>query len=179
MEPVEWRGSYIETSRYWNVTTARDDRHLVCIAVTNCTASSTVLSRRWSTAMGLDLSASTVRCSLLRARLVARMPLRRLPLSTDHQCPRLQWAREHHHWHVEWWNVVLSDKSHFNMSYNDGRICVQCYAGERKLRACILQQHREPTPSVMIWGEIGNNMRSHLLRIEGNLNSNRYIREVL
>ena len=40
-------------------------------------------------------------------------------------------------------------------------------------------KHRGPTPSVMFWGAIGYNMRSHLLRIEGNLNSNHYIREVL
>ena len=31
----------------------------------------------------------------------------------------------------------------------------------------------------MVWGTIGYNMRSLLLRIESNLNSNRYIREVL
>ena len=35
-----------------NVTTARDDRHLVRMAVTDRTASSTMLSRRWSTATG-------------------------------------------------------------------------------------------------------------------------------
>ncbi|KAJ4425637.1 hypothetical protein ANN_27833 [Periplaneta americana] len=61
VEPVDRKGSYAETSRYWthNVTTARDDRHLVLMAVTDRTASSTVLSRCWSTAMGVDLSAST------------------------------------------------------------------------------------------------------------------------
>ena len=53
------------------------------------------------------------------------------------------------------------------------------YAGERNLRACILQQHRGPMPRVMVWGAIGFNMRSCLLRIEGNLNSSRYMREVL
>ena len=66
------------------------------------------------------------------------------------------------------------------MFYNDGRIYFRRYAGERNLRACILQQHRGPMPSsVMVWGTIGYNMRSRLLRIEGNLNSNRYIRQVL
>ena len=65
------------------------------------------------------------------------------------------------------------------MSYNDGHIRVQCYAGERNLRACILQRLREPTPSAMVWGAIGYNMWSRLVRIESNLNSNRYIREVL
>ena len=34
-------------------------------------------------------------------------------------------------------------------------------------------------PSVMVWGTIGYNMRSRVLRIEGNLNSNCYIMEVL
>ena len=143
------------------------------------TASSTVLSRRWSTATGLDLSVSTVHCRLLRAGLVAHMPLHRLPLSRDHQCLRLQWAHERRHWRAEWQNEVFLDKSRFNMSYNDERICVRCYAGKRNLRACILQWHREPTPSVMVWGAIGYNMRPRFLRIEGNLNRNRYIREVL
>ena len=105
-----------------NVTTARDDRHLVRMTVTDRTASSTVLS-------SLDLSASTFRHRLLRAGLVARMPLRRLPLSRDHQRFRRQWARERRHWRAEWRNVVFSDKSPFNTSYNVGRIRVRRYAG--------------------------------------------------
>ena len=100
-----------------NVTTARDDRHLVRMAVTDRTVSSTMLSRRWSTATDLDLSVSTVRHCLLSAGLVACMPLRRLPLSRDHQCLRLQWAHKRRHWRAEWQNVVFLDESHFNMSY--------------------------------------------------------------
>ena len=65
------------------------------------------------------------------------------------------------------------------MSYNDGRIRVRRYAGKHNLRARILHRHRGPTPSVMVWSTIGYNMLSRLLRIEGNLNSNRYDREVL
>ena len=135
------------------------------MAGTDRTASCTVLSRRWSTAAGLDLSASTVRRRLLRTGLVARMSLRRLQLSRDHQRLRLQWARERRHWRAEWRNEVFSDESHFNMSYNEGRIGVRRYAGERNLRAFILQRHRGPTPSVMVWGAIGYNIRSRLLRI--------------
>ena len=76
----------------------------VRMALTDRTASSTGLSLRWSSAMGLalDLSASTVRCRLLRAGLVARMPLRRLPLSREHQRRlRVQWAHELRHWRAE------------------------------------------------------------------------------
>ena len=146
-----------------NVTTARDDRHLVRMDVTDRTASSTVLSRCWSTTTCLDLDASTVRRRLLRAGLVARMPLRRLPLPRDHQWLRMQWARERRHWRAEWRDVVFSDDSRCNMSNNDGRIRVLRYTGERNLRACILQRHRGPTPSVMVWGAIGYSMRSRLL----------------
>ena len=110
------------------------------MAIMDHTASSTVLSRRWITATGLDLSTSTVRRRLLRAGLVAHMPLHQLPFSRDHQCLRLQWAHERHHWHAEWRNVVFLDESHYNMSYNDGHIHVRLYAGECDLRACILQR---------------------------------------
>ena len=123
-----------------NMTTAQDNHHLVHMAVTDRTTSSTVSSRRWSTATGLDLSASTVHRRLLRAGQVARMPLRRLPLSRDHQHLRLQGARKRRHWHAEWRNVVFSDESRFNMSYNDGRIRVRRYAGEHNLRDCILER---------------------------------------
>ena len=161
------------------MTTARDDRHLVHMVVADRTASSTVLSRCWSTATGLDLSASTAPRRILRAGLVTRLPLRRLPLPSDQQRLRLQWAREHSHWRTDWRNVVFSDESRFRISYNFGRKRVRRYAGECNLRACNLQRHRGPTSCVMIWGAIGYNMDSRLLCIEGNLNSNRYIREGL
>ena len=76
-----------------NMTTAQNDHHLVHMAVTDRTTSSTVSSRRWSTATGLDLPVSTVRRRLLKPGLVACMPLRWLPLSRDHQHLRLQWER--------------------------------------------------------------------------------------
>ena len=95
----------------------------------------------------------------------------------DHQLLRLQWARKRRHWRAEWRNVMFSDESRFNMSYNDGRIRVRRYAGERNHSSATY--NRGPTPSVMVWGAIGYNMHSRLLRIEGNVNSSRYIRQVL
>ena len=142
-------------------------------------SASTVLSLCWCTATGLDLSASTVHRRLLRTGLVARIPLCQLPLSIDHQCLRLPQAHEHHHWQAEWRNIVFLEESHFSMSYSDDCIHGQRYARESSLWVCILQGHRGPTPSVMVWGAIGYSMWSHVLHIEGNLNSNRYIREVL
>ncbi|KAJ8888270.1 hypothetical protein PR048_007757 [Dryococelus australis] len=84
-----------------NMTTARDDRHISLIVVTQSTASSTVLARHWSTALRVDLYASTVRRRELRAELVARISLRRLPLSRNHKRLRLQCARERRRWRAD------------------------------------------------------------------------------
>ncbi|GFY09331.1 transposable element Tc1 transposase [Trichonephila clavipes] len=57
---------------------------------------------------------------------------------------------------------------------HDGRIRV-----ERCLLECVIKRHSGLTFGVMVWGAISYHGRSSLLRIEGNLNSNRYVREVL
>ncbi|KAJ8896994.1 hypothetical protein PR048_002340 [Dryococelus australis] len=57
--------------------------------------------------------------------------------------------------------------------------CRELYRSDRCMAACIVERYSRQTPSVMVWGDIGYNMRSRLLSIEGNLNSNRYIKQVL
>ena len=120
-----------------NVTTAQDDPHVVRMATTDCI----VLSPRWNTAMGVELSASKGHHQLLIDGLVVRLSLRRLPLSINHQILRIQWARERRHWRSEWQNLVFSDKPRFKLPYNCGRICVRRYRCELHLRTCLVEQH--------------------------------------
>ena len=98
--------------------------HLVATAVTERTVSYTMLSRRWSSATGVELSAWTVGRGLLRAGLVARLPLRLLPLSRNNQCIRLHLPRGCRHWHPEWQNVMFADEFRFNLPYHDGMMTV-------------------------------------------------------
>ena len=151
MKPVERWGLYAETSRY--CPHCRDGPYSIIHSVESML----------EYCNGFGPVCFNTHRHLLRAGLVARMPLHRLPLSRDHQCLRLQWTE----WRAEWQNVIFSDESRFNISYNDGHIHVWRYTAERNLRACILQQHRGPTPSVMVWDVIGYNMWSRLLHIEG------------
>ncbi|GFU63773.1 hypothetical protein TNCV_3321701 [Trichonephila clavipes] len=62
---------------------------------------------------------------------------------------------------------------------HDSRISGKRYAGERCLPECVIERHSDLTPGVMVWGVISYYGRSNLLRIEGNLNSNRYVHEEL
>ncbi|GFX84300.1 transposable element Tcb1 transposase [Trichonephila clavipes] len=63
--------------------------------------------------------------------------------------------------------------------YQDSRIYVWRHRGERTLAVCIPHRHTGLSPGVMTWVAIGYTSRSPLVRIEGTLNSTRYIFGVL
>ncbi|GFW33518.1 transposable element Tcb2 transposase [Trichonephila clavipes] len=65
---------------------------------------------RWSTATGVQMSASSVRQRLLLRGSRAREPLYRIPLTANHRCLRQQRAREHRAWQANWHQVVFSDE---------------------------------------------------------------------
>ncbi|GFS92791.1 transposable element Tc1 transposase [Trichonephila clavipes] len=112
-------------SRRRKVTSARDDQHLLRMAVNDCTAASRQLVARWSTATG-D------------------------PLTANHRRLRLQWAHKHRAWQADWHQVVFSDESRFNLWDHDGRIRVRRYVCERCLPECVIERHSGLTLGVMV-----------------------------
>ncbi|GFW06825.1 uncharacterized protein TNCV_3289251 [Trichonephila clavipes] len=100
---------------------------------------------------------------------------KKFPLTAKHGRQRLQWAHERRAWQADWHHVVFSDDSRFNLWDPDGRIRVRLCAGEGCLPECVIERHSGLTPGVMVWVAISYHERSNLLRIEGNLNSNRYV----
>ncbi|KAJ8884959.1 hypothetical protein PR048_011155 [Dryococelus australis] len=114
-----------------------------------------------------------VRRRLLQTGLVARMTFRRLPLSRNHKRLRMQWACKRRRWRAEWQHVVGQSLA------STCRTEIAAYRGVCNLTACIVERRSGRTLIVTVWGVIEYNMRSRLLRTEGNLNSNGYTREVL
>ncbi|GFV33993.1 transposable element Tcb1 transposase [Trichonephila clavipes] len=88
-------------------------------------------------------------------------------------------CNEHRAWQADWHQVVFSDESRFNLWDYDGHVRVRRSACERCLPECVIERHSGFTPEVVVWGAISYHGRSNLLRIEGNLNSNKYVREAL
>ncbi|GFV77290.1 transposable element Tc1 transposase [Trichonephila clavipes] len=117
MEQLEKTGS-----GRWKVTSARDDRHLLRMAVNDLTASSRQLAALWSTATGVIISTSSIRRRLLHRGLRARVTLYRMPLTANHRRLRLQWAHEHRARQADCHQVDFSDESRFNLWDHDGRI---------------------------------------------------------
>nr|XP_042912780.1 uncharacterized protein LOC122272833 [Parasteatoda tepidariorum] len=143
-----------------NVTSARDDRHLVRMVLTDRTAPSRQLAEQWSIATGVSLCASSIRRRQQQRGLRARTPLYRITITVNHSRLRLQWANQQRNWRADWQRVVFSDESRFNLWYHDGRIRVRRYAGERHLLECIIESHSGRTRGVMVWGAIAYHGRS-------------------
>ncbi|GFW49321.1 transposable element Tc1 transposase [Trichonephila clavipes] len=112
-------------------------------------------------------------------QLAARWSTATDPLTANHRRLSLQRAHEHRAWQADLHQVVFSNESRFNLWDHDGRLHVRCYAGERCLPECVIERNSNLTPQDSVWGAISYHGRFNLLRIEGNLNSNRYVREVL
>ncbi|GFV37901.1 transposable element Tc1 transposase [Trichonephila clavipes] len=160
------------------VTSARDGRHLLRMAVNDHTASSSQLAKRSSTATGVLMSASSIRRRLLRRGLRARVPLYRIPPHGKPSTAASAMGSRAQSQQADWLQVVFSDESLFNLWNHDGCIRVRRYAGERCLPECVIERNSGLTTGVMVWDAISYHGRPNLLRIEGNLNSNRYVREV-
>ncbi|GFU92533.1 transposable element Tc1 transposase [Trichonephila clavipes] len=149
------------------------------MAVNNRTASSRHLAARWSTVTGVLKSASSIRRRLLHRGLCARVPLDRISLTSNYGRLRLKWAHEPRVWQADWHQGVFSDESRFNLWDHDDRISVRLYDGERCLPECVIERRSGLQPGFMVKGAISYHELSNLLRIEGNINSNRYVCEVL
>lgn len=161
------------------ITNSREDRHFTRMALMDRTATSGALSQEMGSFARQQVSARTVRRRLQQHGLSARRPWLRLPLTLHHRQERLQWCEQRRTWRQEWRDVIFSDESRFCLQHHDGRIRVWRHRGERTLPACIRHRHTGPSPGVMVWGAIGYTSRSPLVRIEGTLNSGRYISGVL
>ncbi|GFV27189.1 transposable element Tcb1 transposase [Trichonephila clavipes] len=120
-----------------------------------------------------------VRRNQTTSGLSARRPLLGLPLTQNHRRLSRQWCDERRMWVAKWNEVVFTDESHICLQHHDSRIRVWRHRGERMLNSCVMHRHTGPTPDIMVWGGIGYHYRTLLVRIVGNLNSHRYISEVL
>ncbi|GFU93902.1 transposable element Tcb2 transposase [Trichonephila clavipes] len=107
----------------WKVMSARDDRHLLRMAMKDHTASSRQLATRWSTATGVLMSASSTRRRLLHRGLRAREPLYRIP-SWPTIKDRVR--NEHRAWQANWHQVV------FQMNHASTRGTNLLYRSEKR-----------------------------------------------
>ena len=123
---------------------------------------------------------------MLRRLRQARQPIRpRRPyvgqvLTARHRAARLQWAQQHYRWRRQHWaRVLISDESRFNLSHHDGRIRVFRRRGERFADNCLIERDRFGGGVVMVRGGIMGRRKTNLIVVQGNLNAQGYINQIL
>ena len=124
--------------------------------------------------------------TVLRRLRQARQPIRpKRPyveqvLTARHPAARLHWAQRHFRWERQQWaRVLFPDESRFNLSHHDGRIRVFRRRGERFADNCLIERDRFGGGSVMVWGGIMGRRKTNLIVVQGNLNAQGYINQIL
>lgn len=159
------------------VTTANEDRHLRILHLRNRFLTVTESA---TTGLGHAISRRTAARRLRQHGIRAYRPNRGVHLTRQHRRQRLQWARNVRQWQARnWRRVIFSDESRFQLYKNDGRTRVYRRRGERFRRCCIQTVVPFGGGSVMVWGGISGQGKTDLVVVDGNLNAQRYIDQIL
>ncbi|GFT30757.1 transposable element Tcb1 transposase [Trichonephila clavipes] len=126
-------------------TTSREDRQIVCMAVTDRSVTSQTIAQHIESVTHHSVSARTIQRRLQQSGLFARRPLLGLPLTQNHRRLRRQWCDERRMWAEEWNEDVFTDES---------RICLQHHYGQISV-SCVMHRHTGAAPGIILWGGIG------------------------
>jgi len=100
--------------------------------------------------------------------------------STQHRNAIIAWVRRYVRCtRAMWSRVLFSDESRFNLRTADGRVCVFRRKGERFAQNCMLERDRFGGGSVIVWGGIMGGRKTDLVIINGNLNAQGFVDNVL
>ena len=146
----------------------------------------THLRRRFQTATSSARQYGISKRTVLRRLRQARQPIRpRKPyvgqvLTARHRDAHLQRAQRNFRWgQQQWTRVLFSDESRFNLSHHDDGIRVFRRRGERFADNCLIEGDRFGGGSVMVWGGIMGRRKTNLIVVQGSLNAECYINQIL
>ena len=135
-----------------------------------------------SSARQYGISKQTVLGRLRQARqpIRPRRPYVGQVLTARHRAARLQWAQRHFRFgRQQCVRVLFSDESRFNLSHHDGPYRVFRRRGERFADNCLIERDRFGGGSVMVWGGIMCRRKTNLIVVQGILNAQGYINQIL
>jgi len=159
-------------------TTRQTDRRIVRMALQNRKLTAVDINKSISQT-GILVSDRTVRNRLIKAGLRARIPRKKPFLNKLQRRRRLAWAREHEDWTVDMWKQVLwSDETRISVMGSDGIRYVRRRSGEDCLPECLTPKIKHPL-SVMVWGCMARSGVGMLQVLDGHINADRYIEQVL
>jgi transposase len=161
-------------------TTPAQDRFLRVLTLRQRFVTTRMLQSQLENVEGIRISIETIRQRLRKDNLQPRIPVRGPAIPMNNRRTRLHFAREHHNWVVaDWENVLWTDESRFCLYTCDRRVRVFRRPNERYAQCNFMNTTLFGGGSVMVWGGISLNARTELVVLNGNLNADRYITDIL
>ncbi|GFV76137.1 transposable element Tcb2 transposase [Trichonephila clavipes] len=161
------------------VMSAREDRRIHRQAVEAPQTTSTSILQHVQYNLDVPISTRTMSRLFFESGLHSRRPHRTLALIPQRRRARLKWCRARAIWMTECRNVVFLDKSLFCFFNDSQRIRVWRRRGKRSNPAVTVERPTARQRGIMVWGAIAYNSTSPLVRIQGTLNAQRYVQNVL
>ena len=126
------------------------------------------------------LSLKTVRNRIHAGGFKSMMPAKKPELTQRHKDARIAFSRAHARWNnPQWRRVMFSFESMFYLRRVDGRKRVWRRRKERHVPATVIPRVAYQGGGVMVWAGSSATAKTDLVFIDGNLNGQRYIDEVL
>ena len=162
------------------ILTDRDKRHLEIVVRTNRRQTIKQIHTNFVQSTGTAVSEWTVKRALYESGYNSRVAARKPLISSKNKKDRVQWCREHREWTADdWKKVIWSDESRFTLFENDGKARVWRLPKERYDIDCVVPTVKHGGGGVMVWGCFTWDSLGPLIRLEGKIDSKRYIEEVL
>lgn len=130
-------------------------------------------SKEMITELGLPIKKSQA-CNILHNSGYLQYTKRqKVPsLKPHHMEARLAWAQKYMYWTTEWTNVVFSDEKKFNLDGPDG---FQYYWHDLRKEPQLFSKRNFGGGSLMLWAAFSMHGRTHLLKCDGRMNSEKYV----
>lgn len=162
------------------VTTPRQDNFIRTTALRNRFKNATEINLVMQRVGNRRISHQTIRNRLHEQGIKARRPVIKPRLTVAHKAARLGWARAHSQWRLaQWNNVLFSDETRICLRSIDGRRRVWRRRGEQLNDNCVQEKTSFGGGSIMFWGGISSAGKTQLVRVNGNLNAQRYINDII
>ena len=155
--------------------TRRAERRIVRLMTSSKCNTVVEVQAHLRTKENLHVSVNTIRHTLQRNGLVARVKKKKPLLTKRHRQSRLAFAKKYKDWTIEdWRHIVWSDESKFQLFGSDGR---QWYW--KKPNEPLSTRHIRPTVkhgggNIMVWGCFTSSGIGYLCRIDGGLDGELY-----
>ncbi|GES74188.1 IS630 family transposase [Rhizophagus clarus] len=154
--------------------------HKTVVLTQNCRISAEKMQKDFIESTGKEVSKSTVRRTLYEMGYHSRTALRKPLISEPNRKIRLSWACERCFWTInDRKKVVWSDESRFTLFQSDKKIHVWRLPKESHDVNCLVPTIKHGGGGVMMWRCFSWYGLGPLVRINGQVDSERYVQEIL